>query len=144
MAKALAPFVWFLWQSSVVGGYGAVWFWPPFVALSVALVWTFVRAEPIEHWKLALLALLPMVWIFVGIWGGYFWLHWERPPVVPNPAWVLYPVKFGIWVYLALAIGLVAYLRGARWFAALFALLNLYFMLTMTFLAGMAVTGDWL
>ena len=98
----------------------------------------------LERWKFALLAILPALWIFIGLWGGYFWLDWQHKPAVLNPNWVLYPINFGLWIYIACAAGLIAYLSGARLFATLFALLNLYFMVAMTFLASMAVTGTWL
>jgi hypothetical protein len=61
-----------------------------------------------------------------------------------NPEWVLWPVKYGLFVFLALTAVLIFYSPQGRIFAALFAVLNLYFMVAMTFLAGMAVTGDWL
>jgi hypothetical protein len=136
MLNALAAFAGLFLQSVFVFG---LFFWIPCAAILAGLVWTFVRAEPIPHWKLSLLALLPAIWIFVGLWGGYFWRHSE-----PNPEWVLYPLRVGIWVFSALAIGLIVCLREARWFVLLFILLNFYFMLAMTMLASMAVTGDWL
>lgn len=144
MPATFAAFEWFLWQSTVVGGLGALWFWIPFVAILGAMVWAYQRSEPVEYWKLSLLAGLPLLWIFMGLWGGYFWLDWQKKPFIPNPGWVIYPVKFGLWLFIAYALGMIVYLRGIRLPVALFALLNLYFMLAISFLAGMAVTGNWL
>jgi hypothetical protein len=137
-------FGWFMRQGIQVGGPGNAWFWIPFVALGAGCTWAYVRARPILPWKLSLLALLPLIWISVGVWGGHFWLNWEKTPFVKNPDWVIYPVKFGIWAFLAIAAGLMVYLREAWLFVLLFIGVNLYFMLSMTLLAGMAVTGTWL
>jgi hypothetical protein len=142
--KAFSGFVWFLMQSTMVGGLGFLWFAMPFAIVVATLIWLFIRAEPIEYLKYALLALLPLMWIGVGLWCGYFWADWQAKPFVANPDWVSYPVTYGLWVYLAIALGLIVYLRHLRWFIVLFALLNLYFMLAMSFLGGMAISGDWL
>jgi hypothetical protein len=78
-------------------------------------------------------AVLSLLWISVGLWGAYFSFDYEVGP--HNPHWVVYPIFLGMLIYLGCAIGLIAYLRGARLFASLFTLLNLYFMLYM-FLAA--------
>jgi hypothetical protein len=57
---------------------------------------------------------------------------------------VLWPINFGLWVYLALAAALIVYMRRGRTFAVLFAAFNLYLKLGITLLAGMAVTNNWL
>jgi hypothetical protein len=137
-------FFWFLRQSIVVGGLGARWFVLGLIIGIAALVWAYRRAEPVPARKLLLLVLLPAVWIFMGLWGDYFWMRWEHTPVIRNPRWVLIVVDAGIWIYLAIAAALILYLREARLFVVTFALLNFYFVLTMTLLASMAVTGDWL
>jgi len=144
MLAALNVFVWFLMQSVVVGGLGFFWFGIPFAFVVAVLIRLFILAEPLEYWKYALLALLPLMWIGIGLWGGYFWVDRQATPFVPNPERVSFPVAYDLWVYLAIAIGLIAYLRHFRWFTAIFALLNLYFMLAMSFLGGMAITGNWL
>ncbi len=41
-------------------------------------------------------------------------------------------------------VGLVIYLRGARAFAVIYVLINLFLALAMSFMASMAVTGTWL
>jgi hypothetical protein len=113
---------------------GAEWFWFPFIAVIGTLVWIYMRCSPIVeaiavgHLAVAVNLRRALERIFLG----------------GKPAWVLYPVYFGILLFLAYAIAMIVYLRGARWFVALFALPNLYFMLAMSFLAVMAVTGDWL
>jgi hypothetical protein len=45
---------------------------------------------------------------------------------------------------VASSIALTVYLRGIRLFVTLFAVLNLFFMLAMSALAMMAISGDWL
>jgi hypothetical protein len=144
VSKAFYGFVWFLMQSFGGGVVGAFWFCVPLLVVGGILIWAYQRSEPVEYWKLSLLAVLPLIWIFVGLWGGYFWIDWQKRPFVPHPDWVLYPVRFGLWVFLAYALAMIVYLRGVRLAVVLFALINLHFMLTMTLLASMAVTGTWL
>ena len=138
MGNTLAIFGWFLWQASIVGGLGAAFFWIPFVIIVAAIVWAFAHAV-IERRKLWLLVSLPIIWIFVGLWGGAFWRG-----DVANPKWVEFPITTALLAYLAIALILIWVLRGARLLALLVAVLNLYFAVAMTFLAGMAVTGTWL
>jgi hypothetical protein len=54
------------------------------------------------------------------------------------------PGQVRSWLFIACMLGMVVYLRGVRVPVSLFAPFNLYFMLAMSFLAGMAVTGNWL
>jgi hypothetical protein len=57
---------------------------------------------------------------------------------------VFYPHNAAPIVMVLVAAYLVWRLRGARLFTATFAAVNMYFMLAMHVLAGMAITGDWL
>lgn len=141
---ALRAFLWFFWQCSIVGGIGAIWFWIPFVCVVALLVLNFRRTPSATRRRFWLLLLLPAIWMFVGVWGGYFWLDWQRKPFIRNPAWVNWPVDCGFWLFLLIAMILIGYLRNGRTFATLFALVNLYFMLGMSLLAGMALSGTWL
>jgi hypothetical protein len=138
VSGTLAIFGWFLWQASIVGGLGAAFFWIPFLLLVAAVSWAFVHAVA-DRRKLWLLVLLPMTWIFVGLWGAAF----ERAGL-PNPTWATYPITTALLVYLAITAILIWYLRGAFLLTSLFAVLNLYFLFAMMFLASMAVSGIWL
>lgn len=90
------------------------------------------------------LVALTTVWAFIGLWGAYFWLDLGKQPITRNPAWVSWPSEFGLWAFIALAAALIFYLKNGRIFAMLFTALNLYFVLGMSLLAAMAVTGKWL
>jgi hypothetical protein len=125
-----------LWWDSIAFG---LWFWVPFSAIIVALLWAYRRSKPIEHWKLALLMVLPLMWVVFGVVPDF---DWGQKHLTRDPDWILYPAASVILVYLACAIGLVAYLRGARLFASLFALLNLYFMLHLSLLAIISYSGQ--
>ncbi len=144
LLNAGSAFVWFLYQSSIVGGIGAVWFWIPFLLLVAGLVLAFRRGDEKARSRFWILAALPALWIFVGLWGGYFWIDWTAKPFAPYPDWVHIPVAWGSWIFLLVGIAAVAYLRGGRSFAAIFFIINLYFMAAMTFLSAMAITGTWL
>ncbi len=141
--NALGAFRWFLWQCSIVGGVGAGWFWIPFASALAWLVVSYRQTPTATRRRFWWLAMLPAMWAFVGIWGGYFWVDWQQGGP-RNPAWVMWPVNYGLWTFLFVSTILVFALRNGRAFAASFALTNLYFMLFMSFLASMAVTGDWL
>jgi hypothetical protein len=139
--RTLWALVWFLYQCSSVGGLGAIYFWVPTIIILGFLSACFRRSPAAGKRRFWWLAILPACWILVGLWGGYYW---REPYSSPNPPWVLWPVNFGLWVYLALAAALIVYMRRGRTFAVLFAAFNLYLKLGITLLAGMAVTNNWL
>jgi hypothetical protein len=118
--------------------------WIPLALFAVATGVAFYRSAPIERWKYWLLAVLPLLWIFVALWGGFFWVDWQAKPLVPNPRWVGLVVLLAIGIYVAGSIALIVYLRGIRLFVTLFAVLNLFFMLAIAALSSMAISGDWL
>jgi hypothetical protein len=122
----------------------SVWAWGPLLLLAIALVVSYRRAQPIERRNYCFMAPLPAIWVFVGLWGAAFWVDWQTAPVIPNPKWISYVIWVSLAAFMICGAGLIALLRGARIFAAIYALMNLYFMLVMAFLALMAVTGDWL
>jgi hypothetical protein len=135
----LQIFIWFLRLSL----YGAVVL-VPLALLAVVAIVILIRSTPIERWKYWLLTPLPLLWIFVGLWGGLFWVDWHKTPFVPNPQWIGLVVTLAVGVYVAGAIALIVYLRGIRLFVTLFAVLNLYFMLAMAALSSMAISGTWI
>lgn len=118
--------------------------WIPLVLLFVGLAYAHYRAAPLEWRKYWLLAAMPTMWIFVGLWGSYFWKDPRSFPFVPHPEWVTYVIVVSLLTFLLYGLGTIAYLRGARWFAAIYFVINLYFMLALSFLSAQAVTGDWL
>jgi uncharacterized membrane protein len=79
-----------------------------------------------------------------GLLGGYYWVDWAHTPVQRSPSWVLFAVKWNLLSFVVIGLMTIAFLQGGRWFASICFLINLYFMVAMTFLSGMAVTGDWL
>ncbi|MEH2480182.1 magnesium-transporting ATPase (P-type) [Nitrobacteraceae bacterium AZCC 2146] len=143
VASAFRAFVWFLWQSSIVGGLGSLFFWVPFLLLVAGLFGAWKISE-IERKQLWILLTLPAIWILVGLLGGYYWVDWQHVPMQRSPPWVQFIVGYGIFAFLVVGLATIIYLKGARWFASVYFVINLYFMLTMTFLASMAVTGNWL
>jgi len=118
--------------------------WIPLVLLFLCLLYAHHRAEPLEWRKYWLLAIQPAIWIFVGLWGGYFWVDTQTFPFVPNPEWVINAIGVSLLIFLLSGLGTIAYLRGARWFAAIYFVINLYFMLAISFSSSMAITGNWL
>ena len=141
---AVRAFIWFLWQCSVVGGLGAPLFWIPAISLAAGMVISFRRSPVTVRGRFWLLALLPISWIAVGLWGGYFWVDTSPNRYHPNPPWVSWPVYYGLWIFLAMSVLLVLFMRHGRTFATLVAVGNLYFMFGMTLMAGMAISGIWL
>ena len=141
--KAFSTFVWFLNQCVTVGGLGVQWFASGFVIVCVLLSTLYLRA-PVEVRKRFLgLLVLPLIWTFIGLWGAYFWLDWQKSGA-HNPGWTQWPPMYGLWAFAIAALVVIVYARGGRLFAAVFSLANLYFMLGITLLSHMAVTGEWL
>jgi len=142
VGETLSTFVWFFVQSITVGGLGVFWFLVPFVLLVSIMVWKFPRKE-IKVRGLVSLLILPFLWIFIGIWGAYFWLDWQTAGAT-NPEWVQIPINTVLPLSAVVGVLLIIFLKGARAFAAAFTIANLYFVLAMSFLASMATSGIWL
>jgi hypothetical protein len=143
VTRAVHAFVWLLSQSASVGGIGFSFFWPPFLALvlGLAVAW---KISSVERRRLWILLILPALWILTGLLGGYYWVDWARVPVQYSPWWVLHALNFNMLSFLLIGLVSIIFLKGARWFASICFVINLYFMIAMTFLSEMAVTGDWL
>jgi len=130
MGSVLDLFFSYLWHIVTDGN----WKYRVFLSIIVGmLIWAYRRRQPIENRKLSLLALLPSMWISMGLWAGYVDTYHK------GDFDIWYPVNYGLFMYLVCAIGLTAYLRGARLFASLFAILNLWFMVYMSIEATEAV-----
>jgi hypothetical protein len=143
VTHALYAFVWFLSQSVSLGGVGGAFFWPLFLALIIGLMitWKITSADRRRLW---ILLILPALWVLTGLLGGYYWVDLAHVPIQRPPPWVPFALKFNILSFLLIGLGSIIFLKGARWLASICFVANLYFMIAMTFLAGMAVTGDWL
>jgi hypothetical protein len=141
IGRAVSVLLWFVSLTAAM-----FWFIPFAVLLTVviAAAWfCYRRGDYVERGSAWLVLSLPTVWIFIGLWGGWWWRYWERQ-APPNPEWVQYPVTAALLVEIALAVVLVWWLRGVRPVVAAFALLNVYFTLWIVFLAGMTISGTWL
>jgi hypothetical protein len=143
MIQTAYAFVWFLRQCLDVGGLGSEFFWPPFLVLVVGLAISW-KDSSVDRRRLWILLVLPALWILTGLLGGYYWLDSARLPVQASPWWVHSALEFNLSLFLLVGIITIFFLKHARWFASICFFINLYFMIAMTFLAGMAVTGDWL
>jgi hypothetical protein len=135
---ALSGFLWFL--SLAVTGAGFIPTGIILVALVVAGLLSYRRGDYAERGHISILLVLPLPWIFIGVWGAW-WFYSGGPR---NPDWVNLPVGIGVVVEILLIVGLVYWLRGIRLVAAIFCLLNLYLLLAMAFIASMAISGTWL
>ncbi|TAL04927.1 MAG: hypothetical protein EPO08_00105 [Rhodospirillaceae bacterium] len=136
--------LWFAYQAITVGGLGLVWFAVPFAILLSLAVVSLVRVDKSQRSSLWVLLVLPAIWIFVGLWGGTFWVDWQHHPVHNNPSWVSYPIFVAPWLAIAATIFLALRLVGARLLVSAFGLINIYFTVFFSFMSGMAITGDWL
>ncbi len=141
--RTLRGFQWFLRQSVDVRGLGLPFFCIPAMLMAILLYYAFPKADTLTIARFAWLIPLPLIWLFIGLWGSYFWLD-ESKATGPNPVWANWPLRYGIYMFLAVAAAAVLRMRRGRIFTFLFAIANLYFVVAMTFLAGMAVHGIWL
>jgi hypothetical protein len=134
-------------SDAVLTLYALLFMGAPFFAIGILIaapiMWFTFPANTPHKSRFSLLTLLPLIWLFVGIWGALFWRHWERN-APPNPDWAFYPVEAAPIAMLILSGWLFWWLNGARSFVAIFAAVNFYFLLVMCFLALMALSGDWL
>lgn len=86
------------------------------------------------------IAILPIFWSVSGILGAAFRYDGERP----NHGFLSYlliGIFIGFWGYGVFA---VAHNKKYRGITTAFVLLNGYFVLTISFIAGMSITGTWL
>lgn len=142
ITRTIVTFIWFLRQTVTVGGLGSIWFLAPCIALLAIMIWNLPKSTQDRH-RLLRLGVLPFIWIFVGLWGAYFWMEWQNP-AASNPGWATWPVYAALPLVVVLSAFFLFFLKGNRAFVAAFVIFNVYFTLAMSGLAGMAITGDWL
>jgi hypothetical protein len=143
LTRAVRVFTWFLSQSLNVGGLGYQFFLVPFLLLAIGLVvaWKFASLDRRRLW---VLLILPAFWILTGLLGGFYWKDFSHVPPQNPPQWVIFMLTFNFVSFPLVGLTTVFLLKGARWFAGISIFMNLYFMITMTLLSGMAISGDWL
>src|SRR5262245_24476225 len=96
----------------------------------------FQRVSEDVRSKLTLLLLFfPTIWLFVVLWGALFAVNPRGTAV--NPAWVSAPILVAPWLLLLSAAVFSIAQRGARLFALLYSLVNLYVLMVVSLFAGM-------
>lgn len=119
--------------------------WMPFAALILAtpvfwLVGTRLRMLW-DRWLIGLLVAMPLSWAWLGLWASAL----VEPAFNQHaPAWAGWPVGGSVVLFLALSVVFIAWMHHARWFAVCWFVLNLCCCLFTAFVAGMAVSGDWI
>jgi hypothetical protein len=114
----------------------------PLILLFLGLIYSHHRAVPIGGQKYWILSVLPLMWVFVGFWGSHFWRAPQADLAGSNPPWVPYVIGASVLIFVLYGLVMIAYFRGARWFATLYFSFNLYFMLSLSFFSSMAVIGE--
>ena len=103
----------------------------------------FQRVDGDVRSKLGVLLLFfPCIWLFVVVWGVLFAVNPAGRTV--NPAWVSAPIFVAPWLLLLSAVVFSVVQRGARLFALLYSVVNLYVLVAVSLFAGMAMSGTWL
>lgn len=147
---AFAPLRWksfaWLWQS-----LEGLYVWPPLLvtlALAANLALALIHGWPAlrEKWKreywLSLLGVL-LIPLTIAI-GAVGWIDTSISPR-PEPSSLLVWTNNGLFIAsLALSSFWVYRMRGLRWFASAFALIQLWMLIWAGLIAGMALTGEWL
>src|SRR5262245_36307814 len=106
-------------------------------AVVVALL-MFQRVSEDVRSKLGVLLLFfPGIWLFVVVWGVLFAVNPRGTTV--NPAWVSAPIFVAPWLLLLSAVVFSIVQRGARLFALLYSVVNLYVLVALSLFAGMAM-----
>jgi len=128
----------FIWDNADTGKVV-----PPTLLIAVALLaWPKLRRSLKDHWALAGYLALPFLWIALVPWGATFLDAMdgghESPPWA---SWVVGAVFLG-WPVVALA--LIVRARNARIPHLIFVACNIPGWLLTSFVAAMAVSGDWI
>jgi hypothetical protein len=142
---------WTLFQAYFEWFLELLYVWP-ILLVTLALTGNLVAATTIrgpfrrgrwrkEYWlSFASLLLVPAT-AFVGATGA----------VDPNPTAPLHSNTVGLWISIGMFAASVALgvfwtyrMKGLRWFASAFALVQLWLLIGVGFIAVMAFTGDWI
>ncbi|MGA9882516.1 MAG: hypothetical protein WBQ34_02225 [Candidatus Acidiferrales bacterium] len=144
-----APLVWF-WKL-FLWSFELIYTWPFLLvdlvlainlAAATALKWPFRRDRwrP-EYWLVFISLLFVPATAAIGAIGG----------VAVDPTKPLHPNTPALWICNAMLIASVLLaifwtyrMKGVRWFAVSFALMQLWLLFGVGFIAAMALTGDWL
>ena len=114
-----------------------------FPAAVIGALLMFARVSEDARSKLTVLLLFfPAIWLFVALWGALFAVNPRGPTI--NPTWVSAPVFAAPWLLLLSAVIFSITQRGARLFALLYSIVNLYVLVAVSLFAGMAISGTWL
>lgn len=94
-----------------------------------------------QYWLMFVSLLFVPATTVVGVIGA----------VDPNPAIPRHPNTPGLWITNAMFVASIAFgafwtyrMKGLRWFASAFALVQLLILCAVGLIAGMALTGDWI
>lgn len=147
----LLPFSWerFWW----LGKQGAqvLYVWPfslvgYLLAANVLLALVIQRPFSHEKWKrhywlvFSNLLFLPVILAIATVaWNDTSPVARPEPNVIAE--WANNAIDL---ISLAVPIISVYYMKGSRWFAIAVSLLQIWFLLIASFIAGMAISGDWL
>jgi hypothetical protein len=117
----------------------------PLVLVVIAIL-LLARVPSNERRKLAGPALiLPMFWILAALWGRFFFIEPNRG-VQPDwvVGWVGYPLLALPFLFALACFEIARRLPESGPFLLPYALANLYLVLFVSFISGMAVSGTWL
>ena len=121
---------------------GPLVFWIGLVVALAALGLLARRSlEPLRE-KAWMLAILPACWIVVGLCGVFFARTTESGAPTGNTN-VETALVFGFVAFLLVWVSVIYGLKETKLFAAVYAVINLYFMVGMSVAAYMAVSGIW-
>jgi hypothetical protein len=124
------------------------YYWPVTLALVAGFVLTLLLRSPFigsaaPFHRRHLLVLSPLAVTFlILLWGALM----QHPSTSQSlaPSWPSYVVLALLIIQLVLGIWVVCAMKGYRWFSAFAVALEQWFGLACAFVAGMAVTGNWL
>src|SRR5712691_11662417 len=89
---------WFVYHAVIGVGVSQIFFLVPFLLLIGIAITSFLRTDRETKRRLIIVGVLPVIWIFLGLWGGNYWIDWTQYPVPRNPDWVSYPISVGPWL----------------------------------------------
>ena len=132
-----------LGAAALLGGF---YIFIPFAVLIVVCIVQAARLPTNEKRKLAIaIFALPIFWVFAALWGGFFFIEPNRG-VQPDwvAAWVGLPLLAMPIFYVIDCFVVALRLPESGVFLLPYAIVNLYFVITVSFISMMAVGGTWL
>jgi hypothetical protein len=115
---------------------------PGFLSIPLALAFPALRKALKDKLAFAAFCAVPFLWIFLVAWCAIFVGAMDGR--YDSPWWADVPLYLNFWGLPVAAVILIVQAKGARWISFGYAFLNAVPWLFVSFIAAMAISGDWI